>query len=190
MKIRITEIPTEGREIEFSASLESLNKRVNAGHDPTTPASASSPEYIFHGENTASLRLDLHGSSVAVAGNARAQFSAACSRCAEPLERIVEADIDIMLKPKDINNKKKNEDEFEDLGFGFYDGKEVDCADIVEEYLILQLPYAVTCEAASVEECAQAQAALKYYQPEDDSEGDERLAIFKTLKVNDNGKAN
>lgn len=191
MKIKIKDIPAEGREVEFQTSCDSLNERVNAGAAHRGKKSACSPEYLFRQAPTAELRLDVHGRSVSVRGNATARYEVACSRCAEPIERDLSAEVDIILKPRDLSGKTI--DEFEDLGFGFHDGQEVDCADIVEEHLILQLPYTVSCSAESVEQCERAQAALKYYSSEEsgpeneESGGDERFAIFKTLKVTGNG---
>lgn len=189
MKIKITDIPSQGRELVFAPSLESLNARANAGHNPNAPSSASVPEYRFGGTPSATLALHLHGSNVSVSGTAHAQFTAACSRCAEPLEQNIEVDIEVILKPKS-ETPRRNEDEFEDLGFGYYDGREVDCGDIVEEFLLLQLPYTVTCEAESVSDCEQAQAALKYYEEDDTPAEDERFAILRGLKINGNGKSN
>ncbi len=189
MKIKIKDIPAEGRDLEFNSSCESLNERVNAGSRIRESKTARSPEYLFHADPSARLRLELHGRSVSVRGHASAKFEVACSRCAEPIERELEADIDLILKPRAMSGKTI--DEFEDLGFGFHDGQEVDCTDIVEEYLILQLPYTVSCAAESIAQCEKAQSAAKYYSSEGsdaatelEGGGDERFAIFKTLKVN------
>ena len=45
----------------------------------------------------------------------------------------------MILKPYSERDRE------EDIGLGFYDGQEVDCKEIVEEHLMLSIPYKVCC---------------------------------------------
>jgi uncharacterized metal-binding protein YceD (DUF177 family) len=190
MKVKISDVPPEGLDIEFPLSVSSLNDRVNAGHKAGAPAASSYPVYLFVEAPNVVLHIDLQGSSVTLNGRTSGSFRAACSRCAEDIDKTLVTNISIILQPRSPS-AKRSADEVEDLGFGFYDGKEIDCSDIVEEQLILALPYTVACEAPSAEACPLAQASLEYLRREDkNTEGDERLALLRTLKVNGSGTLN
>src|SRR5690606_22562673 len=84
MKIRITDIPPEGRTLSFELDAASINARAN----PERKASRESkvPEYVFVTAPRAELQLQLQGSAVSVIGKAGARFRTSCSRCAEDLE--------------------------------------------------------------------------------------------------------
>lgn len=186
MIIKVSDIPPEGRNFDFELDTAMLNERVNAVRKPAKVRRALlPPEYLFSSPPHVKLRLQMAGSSVQIHGTADGVFRASCSRCAEELESPIHADVDIVLKPR--LSEDSGTDEFEDVGFGYYDGKVVDCGEIVQEFLILSLPYTVTCDVQNAEQCARAQQNLAAASSsETASQGDERFAILRSLKVNGN----
>lgn len=181
MIIRTKAIPHEGRSIEFDLDTKALNDRINIGRNAkASHPSVLPPVYAFCGAPRAELFLTRAGTSVEVSGDIRGKFSSPCSRCMEDLEVELSVRISITLKPK-----RAGDEEIEDLNFGYYVNEEIDCAEIAEENLILQLPFRVTCSAPSIEECPRASEAMKYsYREHSEKQLDPRLAALRDIKLN------
>jgi len=81
--------------------------------------------------------------TVFLQGSAKAKYATVCSRCAENVQKAISLEINYVLKPVSLGQRK--EDQVDDLSLGYYDGKEVDCDSIVEELLVIALPYTVLC---------------------------------------------
>ncbi len=183
MIININDIPTSGKDFNFEIDLTSLNQRINGVNSLVEEGNLPLPEYRFKKPPQASLHIYVQGTSVFINGRASGVFLAPCSRCLEHIETSLSTKIQITLKPrpKYLNNQEQDED----VGFGYYIGDEINCADLVEEQLILNLPQTITCSFPSVTQCPKASARIKELcKNSKDKEGDERMAIFRTLKVN------
>ncbi len=144
MKINIHDIPPEGREVIFELDDFRLNGRVHSFRDTARENSVSPPEYIFKGPNPVRIRLSLEGVTVFIEGSAAGRYISQCSRCAEEAEMSLVVPLKMILKPKSDRGPEGALDE--DMHFGFYSGTEIDCSEIVEEFMILALPYTVFCE--------------------------------------------
>ncbi len=140
MIIRITDIPPEGRELEFTLDCQALNARTALAHETRLEA----PEYKFIDAPRAQLALSLEGTTVQVKGQASSTYQTPCARCIEPTEKALETPIDLIIKP--ASERSRAGEEVEDLQLSFYDGKEINLAPIIEEALILSLPYTVICK--------------------------------------------
>lgn len=185
MKIRTTDIPAEGRELSFEVDTLSLNERVAASclHDPE---SIQPPTYVFLAPTRANLSLHLEGATVVVSGHAESRFVTQCSRCAEDTTKELSLPVDIVLKPRTARGPLGAHDE--DLHFGFYDGQEVDCSDIVEEFLILALPFSVSCSDECRGLCPKCGVNLNVEscQCKPDKPEDSGLGILRGLKISQN----
>ena len=188
MRIRIADIPAEGRELEFTVPQESLNKRVAESNVNSRNSAVSPPAYTFGPEAEAQLHLEREGSTVVVKGRALGRYSTQCSRCAEDTSCDLAVEVDILLKPRPNGGPLGSADE--DLNFGYYDDKEVDCAAVIEEFLVLSVPYSVLCDEQCAglcsscgvnlnnDSCSCAEAEME------PSEGlDERFAALRALKI-------
>ncbi|HQH26230.1 MAG TPA: DUF177 domain-containing protein [Oligoflexia bacterium] len=183
MIIKIADIPPEGREIEFTLDEADLNERVALADQDHDSRELRVPSYLYRAPVQAALRLTLEGSTVIIAGRAGAGYTAACSRCAEEIRKAIDIPINIILKPRRSRGDERNYDE--DMNFGFYSDQEVDCGGIVEEFLIIGLPYTVLCDEKCKGLCPHCGANLNTERCNcvETEEGDERLAVLRNLKV-------
>lgn len=186
MIIIVKDIPRSGKEIILELDKDSINERVNQVRKAAQKKHASTilpPEYVFDVNPKAELLISLEGKDVIIKGDLHASFISPCSRCAEEIKTELSSKIDMVLKPiADPSDK-----DAEDSGLGFYDGKEFSPGEIVEEQLMLNLPYVVSCSVGSLESCNKALESLKYLGPDEDKDGptkDNPFAIFKGMKIN------
>jgi len=179
MIIKISDIPVEGRDVSFSLQCDLLNKRINSVGEVYDKKSIKPPEYVFSDPPLAEVSLQRQGSTVVMQGVAKGQYSSPCSRCASNVETPMSTKFRIVLKPRP---KDEAELEEEDIEFGYYTDKEINCAEVVEEIVVLELPYAVYCTEVG-KECEVVEVS------EDDSAQeeafvDERFAVLKNIKLN------
>lgn len=143
MKIRITDLPVGGEDIQFQLSLPALNKRAHAPIESAQETSFLPLAYEFIEEPTVKLHVEPEGITLFIEGDVSGKFKTECARCNEVIHKDLSVPVKMILKPFRADEKK--EEQIEDLGFGFYDGKEVDCAEIAEESLMLALPFNALC---------------------------------------------
>ena len=184
MKININDIPPQGRDLSFSFEAAGLNERVRAarqGHNEREEVLP--PDYAFLPSPEATVHLEAEGKTIVVTGKACAVYKTPCSRCAEDTEKRLEVSIQIVLKPHSPDARA--DDEAEDLHLGFYDGIEVDCGSIAEEFLILSLPYSVVCSEDCKGLCPvcgqNRNSGTCSCQPHESS--DPRFAVLRDLKL-------
>lgn len=183
MIVNVKDIPRIGKEINLELDKNSINERVNQVRKSKKKQPAIlPPEYIFSANPKSTLQLSLEGKDVIIKGDLRAAFLSPCSRCSEEIATELTCKIEMVLKPMEDPRDKDAEDE----GLGFYDGREFNASEIVEEQLMLNLPYAVACSANSLETCEKARDSLKYLKPEEETEGNANnpFSIFKSMKIN------
>ena len=172
MLIKITDIPPEGRHIEFPLELEELN---SAMHAPTagapskhfgkgrrseaTPDAVSLPER-FTVSPQIFLDLSIEGRTVLVEGKGRATLATVCARCAEETTVSFDVPISVVLKPFSVGSAHK--DDVEDVQLGYYDGKEVDCAETAKEFILRAIPYQVLCRQECRGLCSSCGTNLNY----------------------------
>lgn len=178
MIIKITDIPPEGRELDFALSHQLLNQRINSVADVYDKNAVKPPEYLFEASPSAHVALRLQGTTVFLEGTAKGAFTSPCSRCGNPVRKEVVMPLKIVLKPRPENPTEQEE---EDVDFGYYDDKEVNCATIAEDIVVLELPYAVYCSEVG-NECAMPEVSKKESEPKPFA--DERFAVLKNIKLN------
>ena len=144
MKLRITDIPPEGLALDFEIAAEHLAARIEqAGAVATKSGAVPPPSYEVTCPPKCELKLHLEGSSVFIDGRSEAMLQTVCARCAEEAKLRLSVPVKLTLKPKSRKHVIGANDE--GLEFGVYDGEEINCSDIVEEYLVLALPFTVLC---------------------------------------------
>lgn len=131
--VNIDEIPPDGKELSFELDSDAFNERLslNSGLIGRPPLVKAPPK--------AELKLEIRGVTVLLNGRASLLAEGVCSRCSEAAEVKLNPTVTMVLKPK------KSDDEVEDLNLGFYQGKEINLAPIIEEQLILGLPFKILC---------------------------------------------
>lgn len=181
MLINIRDIPQGGKNLELKLCQEKLNQRTNQARNQGNKKAVLPPEYLFTKNVTSEVFITLEVKTVIIKGSFKANFQTPCSRCAEDLETELSKKIEMVLKP----TQEKDEDKSEDVGFGFYDGEEFDVAEIVEEQLMLSLPYAVSCSKNELESCEKAMKNLQYLKNQDVKDDDTNpFSVLKELKIN------
>ncbi|MCC6954869.1 MAG: DUF177 domain-containing protein [Deltaproteobacteria bacterium] len=183
MKIRIRDIPPEGRTLEWSLDLDSLQRRLVPESEGGPARKLVMPEYVFSAPPPATVQLELEGSTVMIDGTVSAQFRTNCVRCLEPTNASIQSPVKMVLKSH--SERSRPDEEVEDVQLGFYDGKEVDCAPIVEESLVLTLPLNVVCSESCRGLCPTCGSNLNEgacrCAPAKD--GDERFSVLRGLKI-------
>lgn len=183
MIINVKDIPRRGKEIVLELDKDPINERVNqVRKNKKNRTAILPPEYIFISNPNSTLQLSLEGKDVIIKGDLKATFTSPCSRCSEEIATELSCKFEMVLKPIEDPRDKDAEDE----GLGFYNGREFSASEIVEEQLMLNLPYIVACSATSLETCEKAQDSLQYLKPEEETEGSANnpFSIFKSMKIN------
>jgi uncharacterized protein len=185
MIIKITDIPPEGRKVIFALDESCLNERVDLAQRSADSQSIQPPSYVFSPPTSVVLELFLEGSTVVVNGEAHAQYFSLCARCAEDTEKTLNVPVNIILKPRPTRGPDAAQDE--DINFGYYDDQEVDCDSVVEEILVLALPYTVLCKDDCRGLCPSCGVNLNVEKCScvSSSSGDLRFAVLRGLKIND-----
>ena len=185
MIIRISDIPVEGRDLAFDLNESALNERAQAAqhHGTKDKPAVDEPAYYFQPKPRAALHLDLEGSQVFLSGQIEASYRTSCSRCAEETTKSLSLPISMVLKPHAPGRRALDEDE--DVSLSYYEGDEIDCGVIVEEHIILALPYTVLCSEECKGLCPQCgvnlnTATCSCKQPEF---RDERFKVLERLKI-------
>lgn len=145
MKIRITDISTNGLHIQDKLSLKKLNDRMNEG---------SENDIIF----TADPQIDLHVTKTLSGGELKGRVTSMvkqpCSRCLEEVEREVTVPISFALKerPPTVNDEEAKF--LDDIGVLYYTGDSIEVEEILEEALILSLsPYWAPEHDSKIHQC-------------------------------------
>lgn len=175
MIIRIEDIPTEGKEEQFDLDRDLLSARLSG------EGKLKQNTYLCSNTPKAEVKIQANGRTVLLDGWGHGEFIGSCARCAEDAPVSLDIPIAMVLKP----HGERIEDEVEDLQLSYYEGKEVNLNPIVEEQLILALPFAVLCRPDCRGLCSRCGANLNNgpckCSPE--ASGDERFQPLKGLKL-------
>ena len=130
MKIRIEDIGEEGLEIAF--------KRDERWGDYLPPHETVAATLVF-------IRQE---SNVLVRGDVEVIVHLQCSRCLVDIDVILNNPIDSVLIPQSlISQQETSQLNEEDMNIIPFDGTELNVDDIVQEHLILSLPFKPLCRA-------------------------------------------
>ena len=137
MTIRIEDLPDDGLHVDA---------------DLAEPWVASAVGGAWEGEPRAG-QLHIHVNRVMegsptlrVRGKADAAVERSCDRCGTPLRFEHAGPVDLYYVPDGESVAEGSELHRDDLDIGWYDGEELDVADVLTEQLSLWLPARLTCE--------------------------------------------
>lgn len=184
MKVKVLDIPATGLDIDFQLGHDPLNGRLSA--NVLRPKdSVDSPAVLFSEDPTASIHLESDGLTALVRGTISGHFTTACSRCGEDTSPLHKAALEMALKPEAERQSLSEQGREEDLHFGFYQGEEIDCAELAEEFLVLSLPLVSLCDRYCKGLCVTCGTNLNRGKCECTKEtlGDERFAVLRGLKI-------
>lgn len=125
MKVKISEIPDEGLEIDEYVSL-----KLDGGTAP----------------GRINLKVEKKGTQVFVQGNLDAELELVCSRCLKQFRKAVSVPVDSVYHPAEELTQESHELEPGELETGFYKGDELDVDQLASEQLLLNLPMKALCD--------------------------------------------
>ena len=128
MKIRISDIPADGLEINDNLALEALNTRMREGGRESGITFTSAPKV--------SLKITKTIGGAQARGKVSSRYSQSCGRCLEPVERDIELETSLVIAPKPQAGAEGLDNE---VGIVFYEGDSVELEGILQENLILSL---------------------------------------------------
>lgn len=183
MRIRICDIPPEGRELDFALDKEQINSRILLAWQAQDETSVAQPNYEFSKDPQVHLHLDLDGSTVVIKGKVLGDYVTLCSRCAEETKQHLEIPLDLILKPK--SERVPDEEQEEDLSFGTYEKQEIHCEIFSEDFLVLGLPFSVLCSENCKGLCSHCGINLNLgsCKCQDEKPGDPRLSVLRQIKI-------
>src|SRR5262249_9719775 len=123
MRIHVEQIEAAPKHLQYAEEAAELNHRLDAGpHDL---------------EERRPLAVDLTsyraGLDVVFEGSIDASGEAVCARCAEAFSLPLAAKFRVIMTPRAVMEQENRELGCDDLGFGFYDGDEIDVTALVYE---------------------------------------------------------
>jgi uncharacterized metal-binding protein YceD (DUF177 family) len=128
MIIRVSEIPPEGRIINETISLTTLNDRMAEGQGN---------DIVFLEPPTVSLNITHTRDGLQAAGKAESVYQQPCAYCLETIKQKIAVDFDFILKPAGTRSARSVEED--DPNLLYYEGQEIDLEEVIQESLILAL---------------------------------------------------
>ncbi|HMO17157.1 MAG TPA: DUF177 domain-containing protein [Oligoflexia bacterium] len=148
-KVRVPDIPQEGLELVFELDARSLSDRVNAPFEEMSEQSVAAPHYRFLNDLPVQITLYSDGRSVEMRGKVKGTFNTICARCAGDASGSIDVPVFMILKPIDENGTRDGDD----ANYGYYTGDTLDCSVVIEELVVLALPYNVNCNESCLGLC-------------------------------------
>lgn len=146
MKISIRSIGDEGLEISLNQKTTWLKKIVNE----VLPVEKPEENYLGR------LRVDRADDTILVAGDLTLKLHPICDRCAEESNFLLKVPLKMTLIPRVSGTHA----ETGDMDIDFYEGEEIDVAEVVREKIFLSLPSPLLCKASCKGRCPQCQKNL------------------------------
>lgn len=141
-RIRVSDIPSDGLKTHFELDAAGVSRRANDPADALEGGNLGLPRCNFIPPLKVELELSLESGTIYLRGSMPFSFTTACSNCLNQATYSDVLDLQIILKKKGSEGLEKDD---EDVGFGYYVGEDVECSSIVEDHLMLKLPYSVSC---------------------------------------------
>jgi uncharacterized protein len=141
MKIKVSEIPEEGLDIDAEEALEA---------DDSGAVSKA----------RLNLRVEKSGADVFVSGKISARVSLSCSRCLKHLGRDLSVPVNLAYSPADAVSEEAHELSPDELNTGFYRDDEIDLGEVSREQVLLNVPMKPLCSDACKGICPKCGADL------------------------------
>lgn len=131
MQIRITDLPIEGRRIEDTLSLESLNDRMNLG---------SGNDILFLREPEIDLFIKPAPGGAIIKGTITTSYQQPCARCLDNIDEKLTLDVELVCKEEKEDDESNGGSIADDnAGVLHYKGDYIDLEESIQELLILKL---------------------------------------------------
>jgi len=178
MRLRAADIPSDGLELEFCIGHGELNDRVRPSEEGT-----GSPFFCFEEDPRATLKVYGDGATVIVNGNANIIIRSDCARCSELARREMSVPLQLVLKP--FSSKLSLQEQVEDVSVDYYKGEDIDLAELLQDFILLALPYRMFCNDDCKGLCVKCGKNLNegLCSCKEDPPGDDRWSVLKTIKV-------
>ncbi len=173
MKIRVRDVTESPEEVEFEEPTSELNPTLRSGSVSDFRCTSPAKVRLMHYCAGRDLFFD---------GAIEAAFEGRCARCLEGYGFAISTEFQFLVAP--AGESAGAEGDEEDVDVTVYDGEEVDLSPLVRERILLSLPTTPLCRDSCLGLCARCGANLNREKcgcPAD--EGDPRMAIFRTLRV-------
>ncbi len=175
MRVRIDDLPPEGRRFTIEVPIAELDRAVEADRDPG---------FTWGEQAHADVELHKAGRSLRVRGDARFSFAEPCARCLAEVARTFHASFDLTKRlgaaPDQPRTHEVREDEIDE---DYLDTPEIDLDEVVLEQIVLNLPLRVLCADSCRGLCPSCGGNLNVStcacQP---SHGDPRFAVLAKLR--------
>lgn len=154
MKVRIDDLPLEGRTFEVEVPAADLDQSLGPDHDPSL---------VWGGPAQGRITLNKAGRSLRVQGEARFQLTEPCARCLTEVtvsERAV-FDLTKLLGPEP-DHPRTHEVRDDEVDEDYLDQPEIDLNRVVLEQVALELPQRVLCGETCKGLCPQCGANLNH----------------------------
>lgn len=177
MKIRVRDVSEIPEEVEFEQDTSGLNPTLETG---------AAHDYECRQPAWVGLTRYRTGRDLFVDGEVRTTIAGRCARCLEEFELPVSAQVRYLITPR---GNEVAGSAGEDAEVSVYDGEEVDLAPLIFERILLSLPTTPLCRDDCRGLCPRCGINLNETNCNcPSSEGDPRMAIFRTLRVDRMGR--
>ncbi len=165
MRINIFEIPEEGLEQDIDLPVIINNDRK--------------PDNVF-----VRIKLLRFGTKILVQGSAKTTVSLQCSRCLNDFPCPVDLEFREEYTPLGDTDTERDQELYDDeMGVGFYEGDEIDIAELVKEQVLLAVPMKPLCKNECKGICSKCGADLNEHSCTcKDDHIDPRLAPLEKYK--------
>ena len=150
MRIPVEQIEAAPKHVAYAEEVAELNHRLDAGPHDLCVRDPLAVELSYYRA----------GLDVVFEGVIAASGEAVCARCAEAFSLPLSTKFRMVLSPRVVMEQESLELSCDDLGFGFYDGDQIDVTALVHEQALLALPTRLLCAEACRGLCPQCGANL------------------------------
>lgn len=153
MKLKISEIPPEGMDIDAEWAKDSWLDEVMR--------EAFRRDYGRHNKASINLFVEKTCDNVSLKGIATIDLEQSCDRCLEKFRYHSSIPVGMTLAPfQNVQEGGADEITTDDENFSFYQGEEVDLSGIVREALVLAMPIRYLCQESCKGICSRCGANL------------------------------
>lgn len=150
MRVPVEQIEAAPKSLAYAEDVGALNQRLEAGPHDVRVRDPLAVDLAYYRA----------GLDVVFEGTVAAPTEAVCARCAEPFDYPLATKFRIVLTPRVALDQESKELTCDDLGYGAYDGDEIDVTALVHEHAILALPTRLLCSEGCRGLCGQCGANL------------------------------
>ena len=134
MKVTLDQIKASPTPLRYHEEPGAFGARLHEGH-------SAGDDFRFPSGLDADLEHYRAGLDVVFAGSLAGEAEGTCARCLEAYRFPVDQSMRVVLAPRATAGAETDDD----LGYGFFDGEEIDVTGLVVEHAILGLPTVPIC---------------------------------------------